>query len=91
MKYTSKDVQKLVDAFGNLAEKKSIKDITAEDILPLTEYPVEAVQVFLDSIEAMTGKHENEENYIKENYWGIIGYICIRMNICDPKPRPTDW
>lgn len=87
LKYKTSDVQNLVDIFADLAKKKSIKEVTADDIKKLSAYPLDVVEVFLETMQWIAEKHSDEDNYIRENYWGIVGYICMRMNFAKPKLR----
>lgn len=75
LKYKVADVNKIVNAFCDISEK-GIKSITKEDLQPLLDYPPEVLQKFLDAVGALGDKH-----ITKENYYGYIGYIVIRMNL----------
>lgn len=76
-KYTLKDVDILIDAFANLAEK-GIAGITAEDLIPLTNYPEAVVQEFLNSIGCIPTSNDYD---IHANLDAIRTYIGVRLNL----------
>lgn len=76
-KYTLKDVDILIDAFANLAEK-GIAGITAEDLIPLTNYPEAVVQEFLNCIGCIPASNDYD---LRANFNGIRVYIGIRLNL----------
>ena len=75
MKYKSSDVIKLIDIFHTLSEKGV--DGLQEVIVSVTNYPPIVIETFLDGIQKL-----NQHN-IKDNYWGIIGYLTLRINFVD--------
>lgn len=75
LKYTSKDVEKMIDIFAELSEKGVNGIDTA--IAELTKYPVKVVETFLDCIRKI------EPNSSKASYMGIIGFITLRINLVD--------
>lgn len=75
MKYKSNDVIKLIDVFYNLSEKGV--DGLQEAIESVTNYPPIVIQTFLDGIQKLN------PDSIKENYWGTIGYLTMRINLVD--------
>lgn len=79
MKYKSADVIKLIDVFYNLS--KQGEDGLQEAIESVTNYPPIVVETFLDGIEKL-----NPE-IIKENYWGTIGYLTMKINLVNVKPE----
>lgn len=79
MKYKSADVIKLIDVFYNLS--KNGEDGLQEAIESVTNYPPIVVETFLDGIEKL-----NPE-IIKENYWGTIGYLTMKINLVNVKPE----
>lgn len=79
MKYKSTDVIKLIDVFYNLS--KNGEDGLQEAIESVTNYPPIVVETFLDGIEKL-----NPE-IIKENYWGTIGYLTMKINLVNVKPE----
>ena len=76
LKYTSKDTEKILDAFTNIREN-GIRNADPEKLTTLLGYPKEAVRSFMKSIEQLNP----DEDYIRENYDGIIGLITMRMNL----------
>lgn len=79
MKYKSTDVMKLIDVFYNLSQKG--EDGLQEAIESVTNYPPIVVETFLDGIQKL-----NPE-IIKENYWGTIGYLTMKINLVNVKPE----
>lgn len=77
MKYKSTDVQKLIDIFAEITENRDNPVRLAEEISKLTDYPLLVIQKFLHCMELLDNK---DEDYLKENYMGIIGYITLRLN-----------
>ena len=75
LKYSLKDVQVLVDTFYDLISKGA-KNITSEDISPLLDYPEEDIQKFLETVLMF-----DIDQLTKENYYGYMGLILIRMNL----------
>lgn len=79
MKYKSTDVIKLIDVFYNLS--KQGEDGLQEAIESVTNYPPIVVETFLDGIQKL-----NPE-IIKDNYWGTIGYLTMKINLVNVKPE----
>jgi hypothetical protein len=56
-----------------------------EELEKLVDYPENVLKEFLQSINAigenLTGKDKFDEEYLKENYYGVLGYIAIRLNL----------
>lgn len=75
MKYKSTDVIKLIDVFHNLSKKG--EDGLQEAIESVTNYPPIVIQTFLDGIQKLN------PDIIKDNYWGTIGYLTMRINLVD--------
>lgn len=84
LKYKVADVQELIDVFCSICSYKSPSEIAPEDIIRLTKYPEDRVIVFLNAIEDLC---KTDKTITKENYLPLLGYICIRMNICEPRVR----
>lgn len=82
MKYKSSDVIKLIDVFYNLSEKGV--DGLQEAIESVTNYPPKIVETFLDGVQKLN------PDTIKENYWGTIGYLTLRINLVDVKSEVID-
>jgi hypothetical protein len=78
MKYKSSDVIKLIDVFYNLS-KKGV-DGLQEAIESVTIYPPRVIETFLDGIQKLN------PDSIKDNYWGTIGYLTLKINLVNVKP-----
>lgn len=76
LKYKSTDVVKLIDTFAELSEKgvEGLEDA----MVTITKYPPNVIQTFLKCIEDL-----KEEMVNKDNYWGVIGVITMRINFAD--------
>ena len=79
MKYKSADVIKLIDVFYNLSKKG--EDAFQEAIESVRNYPPIVVETFLDGIRKLN------PDSIKENYWGTIGYLTMKINLVNVKPE----
>lgn len=79
MKYKSTDVQKMINAFGIISENRYSTEAIIEELKKLADYPINVIEEFMHCIEILNNK---DENYLKENYWGIVGYITLRLNFC---------
>lgn len=79
MKYKSTDIQKMIDVFAEISDNKDNSAKILEELKKLVDYPVNILQEFLNCMNILEGK---DDNYLKENYWGIIGYITMRLNFC---------
>ena len=82
MKYTVKDVENMIDTFGEIIEKKDSPEDIIEELEKLIDYPIPVLQEFLNCMEIFSKKTNNEE-YVKENYWGVIGYVVMRLNLIE--------
>ena len=76
LKYKSTDVIKLIDTFADLSEKgvEGLEDA----MVTITKYPPKVIQTFLECVENLKIDTAN-----KDNYWGIIGIITMRINLAD--------
>lgn len=77
LKYTSKDVEKMIDAFAIISENKENHEVLYNEMVKLIDYPVNILQEFL---KCMTVLSDKDQNFLKENYIGVIGYITLRLN-----------
>jgi hypothetical protein len=77
MKYKTNDVLKLIDVFSNLSEKGV--DGLEEAISSVKDYPPNVLQAFLD------GMNSIDPEVAKDNYWGTIGYLVLKINLVDMK------
>lgn len=80
LKYNSKDTEKMINVFAVLAKKQDNPIAISNEIVKLLNYPVPVLQEFLNCMEIL-GKYD--ENYIKENYMGVIGYVTLRINLVE--------
>ena len=82
LKYTSKDTEKMIDVFASIADKKDNLEELYKEMLKIVDYPVPVLQEFLN---CMTTLENKNQNFLKENYIGVIGYITIRLNLVNFK------
>lgn len=80
MKYKTADVEKMIDVFSKIADKKDKPSELVDEIMKLIDYPPYILQEFLNCMDALA-ENDKGEDYLKENYWGLIGYIVIRLNL----------
>ena len=78
MKYKSSDIEKMIDVFAEITENKDNTEKVVEEIKKIVDYPVNVLQEFIHCMEILEDK---DEDYLKENYWGIIGYVTMRLNL----------
>lgn len=78
LKYTSKDTEKMIDVFASIADKKDNPEELYKEMLKIIDYPVPVLQEFLNCMTALESKNQN---FLKENYMGVIGYITLRLNL----------
>ena len=76
LKYKSTDVIKLIDTLAELSEKGA--EGLEDAMVTITKYPPKVIQTFLECIENLKKVTPN-----KDNYWGIIGVITMRINLVD--------
>lgn len=81
LKYKTSDVFTLVDIFLNIREANMRNDmeVMKSEIQKLEKYPTEIVEEFSKCLELLIEKDID----LKENYTGIVGYICLRLNLID--------
>lgn len=82
LKYTSKDTEKLIDVFASIADKRDNPEELYKEMLKIVDYPVPVLQEFLNCMTALNNKNQE---FLKENYMGVIGYITIRLNLVNFK------
>ena len=80
LKYNSKDTEKMINVFSALAEKQDNPTEISNEIVKLLDYTVPVLQEFLKCMEVL---EKHDENYIKENYMGVIGYVTLRINLVE--------
>ena len=78
LKYTSKDTEKMIDVFASITDKKDNTEELYKEMLKIVNYPVPVLQEFLN---CMTTLENKNQEFLKENYMGVIGYITIRLNL----------
>ena len=77
LKYTTKDTEKMVNVFATISEKRNNPEEIINEIKQLLNYPVPVLQEFLKCMEILSNK---DQNYLKKNYMGVIGYVTLRLN-----------
>ena len=77
LKYNSKDTEKMINVFAALAEKQDNPTEISNEIVKLIDYSMTVLQEFLKCMEVLA---KLDENYIEENYMGVIGYVTLRIN-----------
>ena len=80
LKYNSKDTEKMINVFAALAEKQDNLTEISNEIVKLIDYPMPVLQEFLKCMEVLA---KLDENYIEENYMGVIGYVTLRINLVE--------
>ena len=90
LKYTTADVDKMVDVFLSISEKKKKNETEGilQELVKLVDYPIPVVHEFLECMNVFS---EKDENYLKENYMVVIGYIVIRLNLVDENKEILDF
>jgi len=78
LKYTTKDTEKMVNVFATISEKRNNLEEIINEIKQLLDYPVPVLQEFLKCMEILSNK---DQDYLKDNYMGVIGYVTLRLNI----------
>ena len=82
LKYTSKDTEKMIDVFASIANKRNNPEELYKEMLKIVDYPVPVLQEFLSCMTALNNKNQE---FLKENYMGVIGYITMRLNFVNFK------
>jgi len=77
LKYKTSDVEKMVESFSSISKNKNNPKEVYNEMLKLIDYPVNVLEEFLH---CMTIFEKKDQNYLKENYYGVIGYITLRLN-----------
>jgi hypothetical protein len=78
LKYTSKDTEKMIDVFASIADKRDNPEELYKGMLKIVNYPVPVLQEFLNCMTVLENKNQD---FLKENYTGVIGYITMRLNL----------
>lgn len=79
LKYKSSDTKKLIDLFSDAKTKYDNNEDIYNVLVELSKYPAHVLQEFLNCMDALSSK---DENYLEENYSGVIVYITLRLNFC---------
>ena len=79
IKYTAKDVEKMIDVFAIVSDNKENYEVLCNEMVKLVNYPVNILHEFLKCMESFSDK---DQNFLKENYMGVIAYITMRLNFC---------
>lgn len=79
IKYTSRDVEKMIDVFAIVSDNKENYEVLCNEMVKLVNYPVNILREFLKCMESLSDK---DQNFLKENYMGVIAYITMRLNFC---------
>ncbi len=79
LKYTSKDTEKMIDVFASIIDKRNNpKELLYNEMIKIVDYPVPVLQEFLN---CMTTLNDKNQEFLKENYMGVIGYVTMRLNL----------
>ena len=78
LKYTSKDTEKMIDVFASISDQRDNPEELYKEMLKIVDYPVPVLQEFLN---CMTALNDKNQEFLKENYMGVIGYITLRLNL----------
>ena len=78
LKYKTSDIEKMIDVFSSIAENKDNPVEVYNEMIKLIDYPINILQEFLHCMEILSNK---DQNYLKENYMGVVGYITLRLNL----------
>ena len=79
LKYKIADVEKMIDVFSTIEKNRTNPGEVVEQLTRLLDYPVYIVQEFLNCIDAIS-ENNNNEDFLKNKYYGVIGYIVLRLN-----------
>ena len=80
IKYTHRDVEKMINAFAIVSGNKENYEVLCNEMVKLiNNYPVNILHEFLKCMEVLSNK---DQNFLKENYMGVIAYITMRLNFC---------
>ena len=78
LRYKTKDAEKLIDVFSSISDKKDNPMELLEEVKKIADYPLAVIVEFLKCMEVLSAK---EEDYLRKNYSGVIGYITLRLNM----------
>lgn len=78
LRYKAKDTEKLIDVFSSISDKRDNPQELLEEVKKIADYPLQVIVEFLKCMEVLSAK---EDDYIRKNYSGVIGYITFRLNL----------
>lgn len=79
LKYSTTDVDEMIDIFSTISENENNMEVIFDEMKRLFKYPTNVLQEFLKCMDELSNK---DQNFLKENYMGVIGYITMRLNLC---------
>lgn len=79
LKYSTTDVDEMIDTFSTISENENNTEVIFGEMKRLFKYPTNVLQEFLKCMDELSNK---DQNFLKENYMGVIGYITMRLNLC---------
>lgn len=82
LEYKVSDTEKMIEVFSAISEKRDNPQELYKEMVKLIDYPVNVLQEFLSCMSALSNK---DQNYLKENYSGVIAYITLRLNLINFK------
>lgn len=77
MKYNIQDIKTMIDCFSNISNHRQEHEYIMSELIKISKYPTYVLQEFIHCMELFS---EKDDNYIKDNYNGIIAYITLRLN-----------
>lgn len=82
LKYKTADVQKMIDVFASIYDKKEKNDYKGivDEMVKLVDYPTYIIQEFINCINVLA-ENDHDEKDLKDKYYGVIWYIVIRLNL----------
>lgn len=85
IKYNVNDVCIIINALTEIenSQSDSLEDKTIlENVKTLSNYPPKVIETILRTMTYLGSRHD--DNYLKENYVGVIGLLTLKINIlCD--------
>ena len=82
LKYKTSDTERLIKLVSEIQERVENLPIVNEELIKeltdLSEYPINVIETLMECISVLEIK---DENYLKENYQGVIAYITLCLNL----------
>ena len=69
----------MIDVFAIVSDNKENYEVLCNEMVKLVNYPVNILHEFLKCMELGSDK---DQNFLNENYMGVITYITMRLNFC---------